>query len=574
MRWYSRSIILFFLSLFLLMSWGESQASACLIARPPLDPVLSDVKIEKDGSLTARMQAEPGYTEYMFLIFQDEEGNEVKRVPITSMTRIKTEKVSVPYSMNPVEMKAGSISVPRKELGLPSGTYTVTLQVSNYDPDTRKETGTYTYDACWYHKLYSKAQTIVLGEAKKEFPGELAMKEDGTVQIVINLTEAYERARFYLVVSDEEDMVKKRILINLKNPRISLKDLQLTAGTYRIFIEMEDAGDIVRSNSVSWVVDGSDLDAESGYLPAEIEIGKDGTIRIVIRQTDLIGKGKVYLVVANEDGKIVKRIPISSKGPNLSTKGWKLAGGDYTIYIEWVYSGQILRSKPIIWTIPVSTPEWFPIIGGDKFPGGIKLNPNGSITITLEMKESYAAYRFYLVVFDLYGNEVKRILIDPYNPRLLRTDLDLTTGGYTVVIEVLDPVSGLSAHSLPAFIPVNRTKDIVIFIDGELQQYKRAPVEINGRTLVPLRAIFEALGAKVEWDEATQTVTATKDGNVIQLTIGSKIAYKNGKKMMLDVPAQLFNGDTTMVPIRFVSEALGAKVGWDPVSRAVMISNE
>ncbi|TPG71547.1 copper amine oxidase N-terminal domain-containing protein [Brevibacillus laterosporus] len=132
----------------------------------------------------------------------------------------------------------------------------------------------------------------------------------------------------------------------------------------------------------------------------------------------------------------------------------------------------------------------------------------------------------------------------------------------------------MTASTLPTFIPINQSKDIVIFIDGELQFFKKAPVEINGRTLVPLRAIFEALGARVDWDEATQTVTAMKDGTTIKLTIGSKVAYKNDKKLNLDVPAQLFNGDTTMVPIRFVSEALGAKVAWDGYSNAVIISND
>ncbi|WP_339186485.1 copper amine oxidase N-terminal domain-containing protein [Brevibacillus sp. FSL K6-6036] len=169
---------------------------------------------------------------------------------------------------------------------------------------------------------------------------------------------------------------------------------------------------------------------------------------------------------------------------------------------------------------------------------------------------------------------MKRISLNPKNPVFSLQGLNLPTGGYTIVIEVEDTASGSWATSLPAFVTVNQTRDIVIFIDGALQVFQMPPVEIDGRTLVPLRAIFEALGAKVEWDEATQTVTATKDNNTIQLTIGSKVAYKNGKKINLDVPAQLFNGDTTMVPIRFVSEALGAKVGWDAYSNSVVISNE
>jgi hypothetical protein len=85
---------------------------------------------------------------------------------------------------------------------------------------------------------------------------------------------------------------------------------------------------------------------------------------------------------------------------------------------------------------------------------------------------------------------------------------------------------------------------------------------LNDRTIVPLRAIFERLGATVEWDEATQTVTATKGTTVIKLTIGETEATVNGKVTTLAVPAVKINS-RTFVPLRFVSEALGAEVGWD-----------
>lgn len=97
------------------------------------------------------------------------------------------------------------------------------------------------------------------------------------------------------------------------------------------------------------------------------------------------------------------------------------------------------------------------------------------------------------------------------------------------------------------------------------------PTIENGRTLVPLRTIFEALGADVKWDGNTQTVTATNSGTEIKLVIGGQ-AYKNGNPVNLDVPAKITEG-RTLVPLRFVSEAMGCTVGWDGASQVITISS-
>lgn len=84
----------------------------------------------------------------------------------------------------------------------------------------------------------------------------------------------------------------------------------------------------------------------------------------------------------------------------------------------------------------------------------------------------------------------------------------------------------------------------------------------NDRTLVPLRAVFEAMGAEVMWDETTETITAVRDNTTIELTLGDTTLYKNGEAAMtLDVPAKTVN-DRTVVPVRAVAESFGAQVGW------------
>jgi len=93
---------------------------------------------------------------------------------------------------------------------------------------------------------------------------------------------------------------------------------------------------------------------------------------------------------------------------------------------------------------------------------------------------------------------------------------------------------------------------ITVLLNGQPLSFDQPPVIVNDRTLVPLRAIFEALGMEVNWDGTTQTVTATKDGTFIILAIGSPAAVVNGYGRTLDQPPVLLGG-RTMVPVRFIA---------------------
>ncbi len=110
-----------------------------------------------------------------------------------------------------------------------------------------------------------------------------------------------------------------------------------------------------------------------------------------------------------------------------------------------------------------------------------------------------------------------------------------------------------------------------VILDGQAISFDVPPVIESGRTLVPLRAIFEALGSNIQWNGDTQTVTATKDSTEIKLIIGGA-AYKNGQPVTLDVPAKIIES-RTMVPLRFVSEALGCQVNWDGATQTITISS-
>ncbi|SEC17752.1 stalk domain-containing protein [Paenibacillus sp. GP183] len=112
---------------------------------------------------------------------------------------------------------------------------------------------------------------------------------------------------------------------------------------------------------------------------------------------------------------------------------------------------------------------------------------------------------------------------------------------------------------------------INIVINGSVQNYEQPPLIKNGSTLVPLRAIFETLGAKVEWNSETQSVKATKGNKTITLKIDSNTASVNEKQITLEQAPTIIN-DKTMVPVRFVTESFGGDVKWDSDTRTVNIT--
>lgn len=112
--------------------------------------------------------------------------------------------------------------------------------------------------------------------------------------------------------------------------------------------------------------------------------------------------------------------------------------------------------------------------------------------------------------------------------------------------------------------------DNKVFVNGEQVSFDVQPIAKDGRTLVPIRAIAESLGAQVAWDSVDKTVTLSKDGILIKLTLGQDIAYVNDKTVKLDVPAESINA-RTLVPVRFVSEAFNSTVNWEPAYHSVVI---
>lgn len=112
--------------------------------------------------------------------------------------------------------------------------------------------------------------------------------------------------------------------------------------------------------------------------------------------------------------------------------------------------------------------------------------------------------------------------------------------------------------------------EIIVMVGGERVEFDVAPIIIDGRTLLPMRKVFECFGAEVSYDEATATAIAVKGDMKIEIPISSKTVKVNGSAVELDVPAMEMGG-RTLVPVRFVAETLKAKVDWNEENEIVTI---
>lgn len=147
-----------------------------------------------------------------------------------------------------------------------------------------------------------------------------------------------------------------------------------------------------------------------------------------------------------------------------------------------------------------------------------------------------------------------------------------------VVIPEIAPEDSAEEESLyiPENIPVQDARpqdEIAVNLNSKYLVFNddSKPFVENGRTLVPFRAIFEALGCTVSWNGDMQTAIGNRDNVSISLPVGNQLAEVSGESVYLDQPAVLSNS-RVMVPIRFVAESLGATVGWDAESKTVIIS--
>jgi hypothetical protein len=119
-----------------------------------------------------------------------------------------------------------------------------------------------------------------------------------------------------------------------------------------------------------------------------------------------------------------------------------------------------------------------------------------------------------------------------------------------------------------AVLPV-AAQNVTVIVNGQTMSFDQPPILRSGRVFVPLRGIFERLGASVVY--ANGQINATRGSTTVSLTIGSQAATVNGQQVTIDV-APFVVGDRTLVPLRFIAQSLGATVNWNDSNETVTIN--
>ncbi|MFX0561179.1 stalk domain-containing protein [Tepidibacillus infernus] len=200
--------------------------------------------------------------------------------------------------------------------------------------------------------------------------------------------------------------------------------------------------------------------------------------------------------------------------------------------------------------------------------------------------ESYLTFLLRAEIAEQQGKSdeavanLKQALENNPNSVYTRTKLGeelAASGNYNEAIGHLTIVAALNPRDENVFNKLNqvfaeaKTPGIKTFVDGVTPVFDVKPFIENGRTLVPIRAITESLEANVGWDGVKRQVSIERGNETVLLTIDSNVAIVNGQEITIDVPAKIVNG-RTVLPLRFVSEAFGAKVDWKAESQMIVIS--
>ena len=115
--------------------------------------------------------------------------------------------------------------------------------------------------------------------------------------------------------------------------------------------------------------------------------------------------------------------------------------------------------------------------------------------------------------------------------------------------------------------------EISVYLDAAKIEFDVKPQIINGRTMVPIRAIFEKMGAVVEWDGNTSSAICTKGDTVVKMTVNSMDMYINNQLTKMDISPVVIDG-RTLAPARYVAEAFGADVQWSQKNNTVVICSK
>lgn len=182
----------------------------------------------------------------------------------------------------------------------------------------------------------------------------------------------------------------------------------------------------------------------------------------------------------------------------------------------------------------------------------------------------------YSIATSQMGGDNEHIFLVAYREGMLVDYSSRTEAGIRPAFYLNEAAAVIASGSGTAEDPYILTSNgpqegIAVYCNGEPVEMDQPPVEENARLLVPMRAIFESLGAEVSWYEDSQAIVAQQDETTVYMQIDDGYMSVNDEWIALDTPPRLV-GDRTLVPVRAVSEALDARVEWnDELQRVIIV---
>lgn len=270
---------------------------------------------------------------------------------------------------------------------------------------------------------------------------------------------------------------------------------------------------------------------------------------------------------------------VSMPQAEAASKGQLIIINKSTNELAFFENGELVKTFPVATgRTEELTPEGrFPIVNKIKnrpyytggIPGGDPRNPLGDRWLGIHARGTYGT------TYAIHGNNNPDSIgkyVSAGCVRMHNSDIHWLFDRVKLYTDVIIVSSSKSFEQIAADYGYETLPPIKIMIDGKEMSVTTPPFMENYRVLVPMRSVFQALGATVVWNGETKTITASKDNKQIRLKVGSKKATVDGKSYTLDVAPQIINGHT-FVPTRFVSEALGATVKWDGKKRIVSLTS-
>lgn len=333
----------------------------------------------------------------------------------------------------------------------------------------------------------------------------------------------------------------------------------------------------------------------SGRKP--IDINEELELNAVLYSGESISENESSFSWEIENEELTEIVSSENNGESVKIKGKK--SGIANIKVTEINSGATVEFKLLVAVLPnikiVSMPQKYEygitkldfIVTNEKYPeldyDSLTEEEYKSLTlvnpeINLELSGGLYGANGEKLTADYTKNPTLYVYEDMIPASKVEFSYNLTYGD-----EADDSDDAFAVISVlgDGFVPKNKAvnlevdRRIKVNVNGEKVEFDAFPILENGRTLVPVRKIFNALGAKDEdiiWNADENKVTAVVNGKKLELFIDNTLAYIDGEEKILDVPAKILSGGRTYVPVRFISEAFGAKVAWNQNSHTVSIS--